>query len=67
MVSNATDKTANKYVSTTDRWFYYSNNSNSGYSTSTTWVRVADLYKFLALKKGFGVYATTDKTSILFK
>jgi hypothetical protein len=67
MVSNATDKTANKYVSTTDRWFYYSNNSNSGYSTSTSWVRVADLYKFLALKKGFGVYATTDKTSILFK
>lgn len=64
MISNSADKTADKYVSTTDRWFYYNNNSNSGYSMSTSWVRVVDLYKFLALKKGFGVYATTDKTSM---
>lgn len=33
------DKTANKYVDTTSRWFYFNNSSSSKYSASTSWVR----------------------------
>lgn len=45
---NPNDKNHDGYVDTEDRWFYFNNNSNSGYSISTSWVRVVELYNYLA-------------------
>lgn len=52
------DKTANGYVDTTSRWFYFNNSSSSKYSASTSWVRVVDLYSYLS--PNYAVFETSD-------
>lgn len=42
------DKTANGYVETEERWFYFNNNTSTGHSVSTSWVRVTELYNYLS-------------------
>lgn len=46
--NNSSDSSANGVVSTKSRWFYFKNSSNSGYSVSTSWIRVSELYDYLA-------------------
>lgn len=59
---NTSDQTANGYVSTTSRWFYFNNSSSSEYSASTSWVRVVDLYSYLSPK--YAVFETSDGTTM---
>lgn len=42
------DTTANGYVETEERWFYFNNNTSAGHSVSTSWVRVSELYNYLS-------------------
>lgn len=56
--NNASDKTANGYVDTTARWFYFNNSSTKKYSASTSWVRVVDLYTYLS--SDYAVFETSD-------
>lgn len=56
--NNASDKTANGYVDTTSRWFYFNNSSTKKYSASTSWVRVVDLYTYLS--PDYAVFETSD-------
>lgn len=56
--NNASDKTANGYVDTTARWFYFNNSSTKKYSASTSWVRVVDLYTYLS--PDYAVFETSD-------
>lgn len=42
------DQTANGFVETTARWFYFSNSSATGYSMATCWSRVVELYTYLS-------------------
>lgn len=58
----SSDKTANGYVDTTDRWFYFNNSSTSKYSTSTSWVRVVDLYSYLS--RSYAVHETSSGTEM---
>lgn len=58
MEYNTADKTANGYVDTTSRWFYFSNETSSEYSASTSWVRVVDLYTYLS--PDYAVFETSD-------
>lgn len=58
MEYNTSDKTANGYVDTTSRWFYFNNTSSSKYSASTSWVRVVDLYTYLS--PDYAVFETSD-------
>lgn len=46
--SISSDSSANGIVSTKNRWFYFKNNSKSKYSVSTSWIRVSELYDYLA-------------------
>lgn len=52
------DKTADGYVDTTSRWFYFNDSSSSKYSASTSWVRVVDLYSYLS--PNYAVFETSD-------
>lgn len=54
----SSDKTANGYVDTTSRWFYFNNTSSSKYSASTSWVRVVDLYSYLS--PNYAVFETSS-------
>lgn len=54
----SSDESANGYVDTTERWFYFNNSSTSKYSASTSWVRVVDLYSYLA--RSYSVYETSN-------
>lgn len=58
----SSDSSQNGYVDTTDRWFYYINDSESGFSCSTSWVRVEDLYDYLA--PYYGTLATYSEDTI---
>ena len=42
------DQTANGFVETTARWFYFSNSSATGYSMATCWSRVVEIYTYLS-------------------
>ena len=56
--NNGSDKTANGYVETTSRWFYFNNSTSKKYSASTSWVRVVDLYTYLS--PDYAVFETSD-------
>ena len=58
----SSDKSANGYVEATDRWFYFNNSSTSKYSTSTSWVRVVDLYSYLS--RSYAVHETSKGTEM---
>lgn len=42
------EQNANGYTETSERWFYFNNNTTNGYSASTCWVRVVELYDYLS-------------------
>ncbi len=48
MTSYVGEENNNGYVDTDTRWFYFSNNTSSGYSIATSWVRVKELYNYLS-------------------
>ncbi len=48
MTFTNSDKTADGYVETQKRWFYFKNNTSTGHSVSTSWVRVNELYNYLS-------------------
>lgn len=48
MTSYVGEENNNGYVDTDTRWFYFTNNTSSGYSIATCWVRVAELYNYLS-------------------
>lgn len=53
------DRTANGIVNSTARWFHFNNNGTStGYSVSTSWIRVVELYDYLA--PHYGVFETSS-------
>ena len=58
MTYTASDLGANGFVETDSRWFYKKNSSPTGYSASTSWVRVVELYNYLS--PHYAVYETTN-------
>lgn len=48
MTSYVGEENVNGYTETTERWFHFNNNTSTGYSLSTSWVRVVELYDYLA-------------------
>lgn len=61
--SYAGEENKSGFISTTTRWFHFNNNTPKGYSISTSWVRVNDLYSYLAPHYGSG--SETNGSSIL--
>lgn len=48
MTYYVSDQNGNGYTDTSERWFYFNNSSTTGYSISTCWVRVVELYDYLS-------------------
>ncbi len=48
MTSYVGEENNDGYVDTDTRWFYFNNNSSSGHSIATCWVRVKELYNYLS-------------------
>lgn len=48
MTSYVGEENNNGYTDTDTRWFYFNNNTSSGYSIATCWVRVSELYNYLS-------------------
>lgn len=62
------DKHGNGYIQTDERWFYYKNSSATGYSVSTSWIRVSELYDYLSPHYTTVVkIADEDMTPYLYK
>ena len=58
----SSDQSANGVVSTSTRWFYFNNGSQSGYSVSTSFIRVLDLYNYLS--PNYATFSTTSGTTM---
>lgn len=58
MTYYTSDETANGIVSTAARWFYFQNSSQSTYSISTSFIRVLELYSYLA--PNYATFSTTN-------
>lgn len=48
MVSNQSDIRQKGVVNAKDRWFYYNKGGNNNYAVSTSWIRVEELYNYVA-------------------
>jgi len=62
MTYYSSDQTANGLVSTPTRWFYFNNSSQSGYSISTSFIRVLELYNYLA--PHYATFSTTNSSTM---
>lgn len=58
MTYYTSDESANGVVSTAARWFYFQNGSPSTYSISTSFIRVLDIYSYLA--PNYATFSTTN-------
>lgn len=56
------EKNKNGVVETDKRWFYFNNNSRSKYAVSSSWIRVNELYNYLA--PHYGVFTTQNKSKM---
>lgn len=58
MVSYVGEHAHNGLIQADNRWFYLKNNTPSGYSASTSWVRVVELYNYLS--PHYAIFETTN-------
>lgn len=58
MTYYTSDESADGVVNTTARWFYFQNSSKSTYSISTSFIRVLEIYNYLA--PNYATFSTTN-------